>query len=209
MKKGEESQDIRIREPGPMEREIRGIISERVCEYVNRTMEHMDRESLRRMAAVSCTEELLLKIFQQSIEEEAVESKHEFQQHILQGIRYKQELLLMDGGVISASKMAGLLGISRQAVDVRRRQNKLLAVSLSGGNDYYYPVWQLDGNGVRKNFEKVMAELVPIDPWSRMIFWLTGNVHLEGNRPIDLLDDESRTVWIIQAAKLTGDQGGR
>jgi hypothetical protein len=59
----------------------------------------------------------------------------------IRGIRLKQELLSMEGGVISSEQVAKLLNLTRQGVDKRRASGKLIGISV-GRRGYAYPVWQ-------------------------------------------------------------------
>ena len=62
---------------------------------------------------------------------------------IARGTEIKQRLVKEAGGLLTASQMGALLGgISRQAVDKRRRAGQLLAVRV--GNDWRYPAIQVE-----------------------------------------------------------------
>ena len=123
----------------------------------------------------------------------------------LKGLRAKSELLKREGGVITSSQVAELLGISRQAVDKRRRQGKLLAVSLAK-RGYFYPVWQFFEDGVLPGFEIVMNLLKPYDPWMKMIFMLNANHRLGNQSPLEKLR-EGHLDEVFKAAQVTGEQG--
>ena len=59
----------------------------------------------------------------------------------IRGIEVKRRLIEENGGALTAEEVANSLGITRQAVDKRRRAGKLLAIT-TGRHGYRYPVWQ-------------------------------------------------------------------
>jgi len=87
------------------------------------------------------------------------------------GREARKELLAAEGGVMSSSAVAEHLGISRQAVDKRRRSGRLLAVT-AGKRGYVYPAWQFTEDGVLPGFEEVLADLSDHDPMMHVIFFL-------------------------------------
>src|SRR5262249_11043365 len=80
----------------------------------------------------------------------------------LRGIHARRELLQAEGGVIPASEVAGILRISRQAVDKRRQAGTLLAIGV-GGHGFHYPAWQFDQSGVLDGLERVLKALARHD----------------------------------------------
>lgn len=100
----------------------------------------------------------------------------------LRGAIARRELLELDGGVMSPSGVAELLGISRQAVGQRRAAGKLLAVE--GPRGYVYPVWQFDGPDTLGVFEEILALLSDHDPWTQLIFCNTLAVRKKRHYPL-------------------------
>ena len=121
------------------------------------------------------------------------------------GIRAKNKLLEKEGGVITSSKVAEFLGVSRQAVDKRRKQGKLLAVSLDK-RGYFYPLWQFSEEGVIPGFERVMNILKDYDPWMKVIFLLNVNHYLDNHSPLEKLR-EGDLDKVFNAAEAAGEQG--
>lgn len=103
----------------------------------------------------------------------------------LRGAVAQRELLSGDGGALSSVEVATLLGVSRQAVDKRRKAGQLFAVELPRG--YCYPAWQLTGTGVLPGIAEVLAALRHLDPWAQARFFVSGNARLGGKRPLDRL----------------------
>jgi transcriptional regulator with XRE-family HTH domain len=118
----------------------------------------------------------------------------------LRGIRAKQRLLQAEGGVVTGQELADLVGISRQAVDKRRRNGTLIGLSL-GKKGYLYPVWQADIDGLKP----VLAALREYGPWTQAIFMLTPNSWLGGETPLSMLR-QGETQAATAAASMYGEQ---
>lgn len=120
----------------------------------------------------------------------------------LRGIRAKQRLLQAEGGVVSGQEFADLVGVSRQAIDKRRRNGTLIGLAL-GKRGYVYPVWQAEvGLG---GLKPVFAELSEYGPWTQAVFMLTPNSWLGGETPLDLLR-QGDTEAVTAAARMYGEQ---
>ncbi|MDE0302132.1 MAG: hypothetical protein OXJ38_02855 [Gammaproteobacteria bacterium] len=122
----------------------------------------------------------------------------------LRGALARRELLESDGGVLSPSSVAKLLGVSRQSVGQRRSANKLLAVE--GPRGYLYPYWQFDGSEPLAGMPEVLELLANEDPWTRFIFFLSENDASHGKRPLDLLRKKDLAP-VLRAARVQGQQG--
>jgi hypothetical protein len=59
----------------------------------------------------------------------------------LRGLEAKRKLLEVEGGALSTAQIAGELQVTRQAVDKRRKERKLLRVEV-WKKGFRYPVWQ-------------------------------------------------------------------
>lgn len=118
----------------------------------------------------------------------------------LRGLRAKRQLLEAEGGVVSGRELAQALGITRQAVDKRRLNNKLIGIDL-GKRGYAYPVWQLGLDGI----DAVLAELEEYDPWTQALFLLSANNWLNGETPLAKLRRGERED-VLAAARLYGEQ---
>ncbi len=91
------------------------------------------------------------------------------------------------GGLLSADDAGRALGgISRQAVDKRRRNRQLLGVRI--GHDWRYPAAQIgrDGEAVR-GLAFVLEGLAALGPWAQLAFLLAEDDALGGNTPLDAL----------------------
>lgn len=116
------------------------------------------------------------------------------------GLRAKQQLLTAEGGTCTAEQMAQLLGISRQAVDKRRRKGTLIGVSL-GRRGYAYPVWQVGLDGL----DLVLQALGDLGPWGQLTFMLAGNTLLDGETALAVLR-RGELNRVLLAADMLGEQ---
>lgn len=121
----------------------------------------------------------------------------------LRGALAKRKLLQMDGGVLSPSSVAALLGISRQAVGQRRAAGRLLGVE--GPRGYLYPAWQFADRGMLAGFEETLRALRGEDAWSMLTFFLEPDAAAGNERPLDLVRT-GRLDAAARAAELYGEQ---
>jgi hypothetical protein len=118
----------------------------------------------------------------------------------LRGLRLQQEIMAAEGGSISGRQLADVLGITRQAVDKRRKRGALIGLSL-GRRGYAYPVWQIGLTGL----EDVLAELKELDPWTQAAYMLARNRWLDGETPLDALRAGNLEA-ALAAARMYGEQ---
>ena len=123
----------------------------------------------------------------------------------LRGLATRQQLLAAEGGVLSGEEVAKLLGISRQAVDKRRRTGRLLALPV-GSHRMAYPSWQFTTDGILRGWEEVLGDLRQHDPWMQLAFMLSGNSGLEGTVPVVALR-RGQVAAVRRAARLYGEHG--
>jgi hypothetical protein len=121
------------------------------------------------------------------------------------GFEARGQLLRARGGSWSVKRVAAHLGLTRQAVDQRRRANKLIGPAV-GRHGYRYPMWQFSGGGVVRGLEDVLAVLSPHDPWAQVIFMLSPSDRLDGAIPLDALR-EGQIEEVRNAAALFGEHG--
>jgi biotin operon repressor len=123
----------------------------------------------------------------------------------LRGIERQQALVKSGGGSLSAEETAHLLGISRQAVDKRRRQGQLIGLT-QGRRGYAYPAWQFENGKTIAHLEKALHALRGHDSWMQLNFFLNSNDRLDGITPLQALraGDLER---VLSAASVFGEQG--
>ncbi len=119
----------------------------------------------------------------------------------VRGAAERERLSVEAGGLLSADEAGRALGgISRQAVDKRRRNLQLLAVRVA--NDWRYPATQIgpDGQTV-PGLAIVLEGLASLGPWAQLGFLLARDGALGGITPLEALrlggsvaDDVRRVV---------------
>ncbi len=123
----------------------------------------------------------------------------------LRGLVVKQQLLEAEGGCLSSSQVASLLGITRQAVDKRRRSGQLIGLP-TGKNRFVYPAWQFTTGETLPGLETVLQHLQVRDPWMQTAFMLNGNLRLDGMSPLEALR-QGKLEEVGKAAQTYGEQG--
>jgi hypothetical protein len=118
----------------------------------------------------------------------------------LRGFRMRGRLLDAEGGTRSATELAQMLRVTRQAVDKRRRKGTLIGLDL-GRRGYAYPVWQAGLHGLGD----VLGELQGYDPWTQVAFMLAPNAWLDGETPLTVLR-EREVERVLGAARNYGEQ---
>lgn len=92
----------------------------------------------------------------------------------------RQELLQAEGGTMTSSEVAALLGISRRAVDQRRKAGVLIGVP-TGRRGYAYPRWPFTPEGAwLPDLRNVLASLDDDDHWTWVIILLRPSARLTG-----------------------------
>lgn len=139
-------------------------------------------------ASASNDYELLLSALSLPESLELLEKNDPLADAKLRGLRIKLELLEANGGCISAVLVAEILGISRQAVDKRRRNGQLIAIA-KGKGKYLYPRWQFDEakNATITGLESVLGNLKDFDPWMQLSFMLNPHKGLDNKTPLEML----------------------
>ena len=106
----------------------------------------------------------------------------------LRGLAARQRVLEAEGGTLSAEQMACRLQLTRQAVDLRRRNHRLIGLPV-GRHGYRYPTWQLGPSGVWSWVPAVLDALASHDPWQAVFFLLSPHPDLGGETPLHTLRD--------------------
>ena len=125
---------------------------------------------------------------------------------IARGAVAKQELLADAGGAWSSTEVARHLGISRQAVDKRRKAGKLLALQ-SGRGDYLYPLCQFTDRGVLPGIDRFLTAFPPSSGWTLLDLLLTPAEEIGDRTPLDALRRGDADA-AARVASTFGEQGG-
>lgn len=105
-------------------------------------------------------------------------------------VEHREALLRSAGGALSAEEAGRVLGITRQAVDKRRRANTLLA--FREGSDWRYPACQFDQGDVIPGLPDVVRGLAVGGPWATLDFLLSPDTALAGKSPLQALRQGAR-----------------
>lgn len=125
----------------------------------------------------------------------------------LRGLRARARLLAAEGGTLSSTEVADILGITRQAVDKRRKAGRLIGLA-TGRRGYAYPAWQFvpERGALLPGLEEVLHALREHDPWMQVAFFLTPDVRLQGETPLAVLR-RGDVAAVRRAAEVYGEQG--
>lgn len=114
------------------------------------------------------------------------------------------------GGTLKVNNVADILGITRQAINIRVKKNKLLAFKQNG--DFIFPKFQFTDNGLITGFEDVMAAFEEdTHPMLRLgVLKSPIKVNNEGlqKTPIQIMQDGAKNSELslaIRAAKQFGN----
>jgi hypothetical protein len=109
---------------------------------------------------------------------------------IARNAEHRLELLEASGGTLTAGEAGAFLGISRQAVDKRRRAAGLLG--LRQGGDWHYPRCQFvePEHEVIAGLPKLLEAFSKASPWVTLDFLLAPDETLGGRTPLEALREE-------------------
>ena len=124
----------------------------------------------------------------------------------IRGLKVKQQLLEAEGGCANSEEVAEIIGISRQAVNKRRKEGKLIGIS-QGKGKYIYPLWQFTDTGkTLTGLEVVLKQLSEVDPWTQVTFFLNPNLRLDNKTPLEVLRMGKVEPVVNSAAAFANDE---
>ena len=117
----------------------------------------------------------------------------------------KQQLLRIARGGLTSSQVSRALGITRQAVDKRRRRRTLLAVP-TGSGEYLYPACQFRAEGVIPGLEEVLQAFQIKSAWTQLSVLLSPAPALGDRSVLEALraEEVGRATSVVRAF---GEQG--
>ncbi len=187
---------------------IRAAFWARASAALKRIAERADESSLQRaVAAPTDAGALARAISDYSGGSGAVEDLDPLAALIARGAEQKVELLKHAGGALPVSNVAKLLGISRQAVDKRRREGKLLAIPR--GADYVYPACEFADDGVVLGLAEILGQFGLQRSWAALAFLVTPDDQLGGLSPLKALqrNDARLREPILRLARAAAGDG--
>lgn len=189
--------------------QLRGALAARLVRAIVHVSELTNEQTLAKAVSLSSDYAVLLEVIAQpeairDFQEDGAVFRDPLRSARLAGLMARQQLLELGGAAYSATQVAEVLGISRQAVDNRRKRGKLLAVTL-GRRGNYYPSWQIQDGQVLNGLGIVLAELREHDPWTQLAFMLNPNTWLDDETPVDALH-AGLVEQVRDAANVYGEQ---
>ena len=122
----------------------------------------------------------------------------------------KRRVIERAGGVVGATEVGAMLGISRQAVDKRRGEGKLLAIKSPSG-DYRYPSAQFTADGVVvPRLREWLAACGWRNEWMQLQLLIGKPATLGGHTVCEALasGDVRLVEEALRVARTAGEQGG-
>ncbi|EJC83575.1 hypothetical protein Rleg4DRAFT_6678 [Rhizobium leguminosarum bv. trifolii WSM2297] len=109
---------------------------------------------------------------------------------LARNVAHRQDLIERAGRAASAEDAGRILGITRQAVDKRRRAGTLLA--MREGSDWRYPLCQFDQREVIAGISDVVRGFPGAGPWIALDFLLASDTALGDRTALQALRDGDR-----------------
>ena len=164
---------------------IRAAFWERASAALRRLTEQAEESALIRAVSAPTDAGALARAISDTLPADSASSELDpLASLIARGAEQKLELLKQAGGGLSATDVSRLLHISRQAVDKRRREGKLLAVPR--GSDYAYPACQFEDDRTVTGLPAMLAARNVTHPWATLAFLVTPEDEL-GCSPLQAL----------------------
>jgi hypothetical protein len=155
---------------------------------------------------------VLLRLFERPEVLESLRAADPLAPARLRGIAARRRLVDLAGGLLSAEQAGDELGITRQAIEKRRRAGRLLSLLL-GRRGYRYPAFQFVDGHTLPGLERVLDALSGRDPWTQVSFFVNRRSDLDGRSPVQLLQatrrrpDRDVVDAIVEAAEAEMEQG--
>ncbi len=185
--------------------DVKNAILTRSLSLTRQAMEQVSPGTLVEAVAASTDQEAMLRILEAPEVAVPATDTATINAARAAGIEARDQLLTAQGGSWPVERVAKYLGLTRQAVDKRRKANKLIGLAV-GRHGYLYPSWQFSRNGTVPGLESVLGPLHRHDPWSQVIFMLSPNDRLDGVTPLEALR-KAQTEEVKIAASLFGEHG--
>lgn len=115
--------------------------------------------------------------------------------------------ILRDPAMLTGEAAAERLGVSRETINKRAQQGKLLALEF-GKRGKRYPAWQFEDSIAGAPLERVLAALGPLGAWEQYRFFTQAEPMLGGRTPVEALRKGALdTVLGAATAWAEGEQG--
>jgi hypothetical protein len=184
---------------------VRNVAAKRSWRVLHRILESAKADRVEDVASQSSDLAVVVRALEQPEAIDTLKQEDPFAAARLRGIRERERLLSEEGGTWNAEQVAKHLHVTRQTVNLRRKQGALLGVD-AGRHGFRYPAWQFARTGTIKGLEETLGALRHLDPWMQQTFMLGTNARLNEQRPIDVLR-AGDTRLVLKAASMFGEHG--
>lgn len=184
---------------------MRNVAAKRSWRALLRIIGNTDVHNVEDVASQGSDLAVLARALEQPEAIETLTKDDPFAPARLRGVRERERLLSEEGGTWTAEQVAQHLRLTRQTVNLRRKQGTLLGLD-TGRHGFRYPAWQFARTGTIGGLDQTLAALKYLDPWLRQAFMLNKNARLKDKRSIDVLRDGDVTR-VVMAASAFGEHG--
>ena len=185
--------------------DVKYAILTRWLSLARRAMEDVSPRTLAEAVAASSDQETLLRVLAAPEMAASADVTGTVDAARVAGVEARNQLLVAQGGAWPVERVAKFMGLTRQAVDKRRKANKLIGLAI-GRHGYLYPSWQFTRTGTLLGLEDVLGTLARHDAWSQVIFMLSPNDRFDGAAPLEALR-QGRVEEVKSTAALFGEHG--
>jgi len=184
------------------EEELRRVLIRRVRGRFNLAVRNATAEQLLRALEAPTDTETIARLLSEAPEHPGPAA--DWSAALFRGAIEKARMLEEAGGALSTGEVAGLLGISVQAVQQRIRRRSLLAVPLANG-EWGLPAFQLTERGVPEGLARVLVAFGEADAWVQLSVLLSDD--FGGGRLIDWIREGRAVDEAVRIARGWGAQG--
>jgi hypothetical protein len=125
---------------------------------------------------------------------------------LARAIEHRRILREAAGELLSSTQVAALLGVTRPAVDKRRREGRLLALRL--GSDWAYPALQFRDGAPDPLMTRLLEAHAEDDAWVVLDLLLAPDSALGGRSLLDAIRQDDTAAVDRHIAQLSGDGFG-
>jgi hypothetical protein len=190
----------RVQEEGPAKREW----AEKAGTFILQLME-LSEEVLLDASAAPDNWHVVLRAMSSPEMLRQMQAADPLASAFLRGIEARTKLIQENGGVFSTEQVAKYLDITPQAVTKRRHSRQLLGLTFRR-RGCMYPAWQFIQSGTVAGLHDVLTALADHDEWMQNVFFITPNIRLAGERPLEYLR-KGKAAEVREAAIDFGQHG--